>query len=381
MGAEMDSTWWRDIDDLDVDQRRVYSLPIEGRYLIMGPPGSGKTNALLLRAVYLRRSGNGNICVITFGRTLTEFVKQGAAQNGKLPANQVTTFAEWANVLHRRLTGNFITLTDSGNHDLSRRERIDAIRIAISQNNCGEAYYDCILVDEVQDFWRDELIVISMLSRSLFLCGDSRQRIFGRNEGIPTALELGCEEQRLLFHYRIGAEICKVADRIMPDSGKLMDTCQYKEGVLPSSARLHKLNTDREQFSMLLVSLATQVRAFPDELIGVIVFKNETAQRLATALARTELKGKFNLHSRQERSFDLERPITIITAHSAKGAEFRAVHVFKFEEFMRRYTREIAFTTSTRAKTSLDIYYTGEIDGSLEAAFQERRLPSPQEVF
>ncbi len=377
----MDSTWWRDIEDLDVDQRRVYSLPIDGRYLVIGPPGSGKTNALLLRAVYLRRSGNSNICVITFGRTLTEFVRAGATKNGKLPSSQVSTFAEWANTLHWRLTGSYITLEDQNDHDLSRRERIEAIRRAVAEAGCKESYFDCILIDEVQDFWRDEVEVMASLSRNLFFCGDSRQKIYGRNEGIPAAMEFGCQEQRLSYHYRIGHEICKVADRIMPDRDRLMDRCQYNEAVLPSSARLHRMESEQKQFAELVAKLAIQIRIFPDELIGIIVYSNKTAKRVAKALQKTILGSKYSLHSQGNRNFDYSRPITLLTAHSAKGTEFRAVHLFKLEEFMPWYTRELAFTTVTRAKTSLDVYATGEIDGSLEAAFQERRLPSPEEVF
>lgn len=377
----MDSTWWRDIEDLDVDQRAIYSLPIEGRYLVVGPPGSGKTNALLLRAVYLRRSGNQNISVITFGRTLAEFVKNGASLNGKLPPGQITTFAEWAMVLHRRLTGREVELSDPKDHDRSRQERIDSLIKAIEQSNLDDRYYDCLLIDEVQDFWRDELLVMGALTRNLFLCGDSRQRIFGRNEGIATAIELGCSESRLSFHYRIGSEICKVADKILPDSARLMDTCQYNEGLLPSSARLNKCDDDQRQFRLLLDTITTQLRAFPEELIGIIVYTNKTAERVFNALEKTALHGKANLHSRQGRVFDLSRPITVLTAHSAKGSEFRAVHLFKGEEFMPHYTRELAFTTITRAKTSLDVYFTGEIDGSLESAFNEPRIPALTEVF
>lgn len=377
----MDSTWWRDIEDLDVDQRRVYSLPLDGRYLVVGPPGSGKTNALLLRAVYLRRSGNSNICVVTFGRTLTEFVKAGATQNGKLPPNQISTFAEWANTLHWRLTGDYIAISDSATHDQARKERVSAVRAAIAHAKCSDFYFDCILVDEVQDFWREEIEVLSSLSRNLFFCGDSRQRIFGKNEGIPAAMEFGCKEQRLSYHYRIGHEICKIADRVMPDSQKLTDACQYNESILPSGARLHRLDNEQVQYSLLLSTLGTQLRAFPGELIGVVVYSNNTARRIARAFAKSPIAGKYKLHSRDERVFDYSKPVTIITAHSAKGTEFRAVHVFKLEEFMPRYTREIAFTTITRAKTSLDVYATGEIDGSLEAAFQQQRLPSPEEVF
>jgi superfamily I DNA/RNA helicase len=48
----MDS-WWRELGDLNDEQRNVIKLPAEGSFLVNGPPGSGKTNLLLLRANYL----------------------------------------------------------------------------------------------------------------------------------------------------------------------------------------------------------------------------------------------------------------------------------------------------------------------------------------
>ena len=57
----MDETWWRSPDQLDPDQQEIVSLPLEGSHLVVGPPGSGKTNLLLLRASYLARAGFPNI--------------------------------------------------------------------------------------------------------------------------------------------------------------------------------------------------------------------------------------------------------------------------------------------------------------------------------
>lgn len=55
-------TWWLDITDLDDDQKSVIELPPTGNHLIIGPPGSGKTNLLLIRAEYLIRTGLPNVC-------------------------------------------------------------------------------------------------------------------------------------------------------------------------------------------------------------------------------------------------------------------------------------------------------------------------------
>ena len=42
--GERGMSWWFDITDLDDDQKDVIELPPDGDYLILGPPGSGKTN-------------------------------------------------------------------------------------------------------------------------------------------------------------------------------------------------------------------------------------------------------------------------------------------------------------------------------------------------
>src|SRR5258706_20857 len=71
-------TWWRELRDLDADQRAVIALDAEGSFLVKGPPGSGKTNLLLLRANYLTNTEHSNLVIVVFNRTLCEFIRAGA---------------------------------------------------------------------------------------------------------------------------------------------------------------------------------------------------------------------------------------------------------------------------------------------------------------
>ena len=59
----MEASWWTDPKDLDGDQRKVVTLSKTEDHLVIGPPGCGKTNLLLLRATYLHRQGVTNIVV------------------------------------------------------------------------------------------------------------------------------------------------------------------------------------------------------------------------------------------------------------------------------------------------------------------------------
>src|SRR6266704_2387 len=139
----MDSkTWWRSPEDVDADQKKLMTLPPdEPKFLLMGPPGSGKTNVLLLRAVYLIRSGFPNLRVITFGRTLTEFIKSGAEANRKIPPRQIDTHINWQHSLIRDLTGKqFSPSAERLRFPDLRAELLEASKQAADTAGVGEGH-------------------------------------------------------------------------------------------------------------------------------------------------------------------------------------------------------------------------------------------------
>ena len=73
----MDQTWWVSEEQLKGEQKAIVTLPIANSHLILGPPGSGKTNLLLLRANYLHLAGHTNLAIVVFTRTLQEFIVAG----------------------------------------------------------------------------------------------------------------------------------------------------------------------------------------------------------------------------------------------------------------------------------------------------------------
>ena len=86
----MNDTWWVAEGQMDDDQQRVVALPLEEGQLVVGPPGSGKTNLLVLRAKYMVLARRPNFQIVVFTRALREFIAAGAGAYG-VPADKIVT--------------------------------------------------------------------------------------------------------------------------------------------------------------------------------------------------------------------------------------------------------------------------------------------------
>jgi len=88
----MSDTWWKDPSELVQEQLDLLDIPLDEDILIKGPPGSGKTNLLLLRANYLCIGDKPNLNIVVFGSVLRNFMRIGGAQY-KFPENKIVTHA------------------------------------------------------------------------------------------------------------------------------------------------------------------------------------------------------------------------------------------------------------------------------------------------
>ncbi len=380
----MEGEWWKTAAELDGDQKRLIDIGSDGKYLVLGPPGSGKTNILILRATYLYRAGFRNILVVTFTRALKEFIKSGAEERYGLPAPIFTTFASWSQqfVHHAGLSRE----EEGDSFDRARSRRIAGLQDVVAKGSFTNEHYDAILIDEAQDFWRDEIEILSMLTQRIFGVGDSRQRIYGRNEGLEALRDAGCEERRLDFHYRVGRNICRVADRVLKLSGEptLMEASAYSETESRSIVETVQASSFAEQVDEAIRRLTVQVRAYPNQGFGILCPKRVLRDSVWAAIQTSPLASLCLLQSADDsyREFDSTRPICILTVHAAKGMEFRAVHILAAEA-LGVWPREVAFTAITRAKSSLTIYHTAPLPGFLDAALASppAKLPKLEDLF
>jgi superfamily I DNA/RNA helicase len=377
------SLWWVKREQLDRSQiELIENLPLRENHLIYGPPGSGKTNVLLRRAQFVRSQDMPNVLVMTFTRTLTEFVRTGCvdAQDREIfPRSCVTTLESWLRSLYKKHDVQLPADTQ----DLPEWKRQLASGALNFRAGDRQPVYDALFVDEAQDLLPEEIQVLEQWSPVLFFTADDRQKIYGNADGLKYLRSKGTlNEHPLNFHYRVCPELCKMADRILvPANGASMEsTCHYN-GPRPGAIEMHGPMTKDAQVEAAAELIKEQIRVYEDfikqgDRIGIIVARTEDRDFVAEKLEEDwELMGQSKIlrarldeHENYDPSFDPQRPISIVTVQGCKGLEFRAVHWLFCEELKRHHGDEHYYTVVTRAKTRLDVSFARELPDTLARA-------------
>ena len=368
----MNETWWVGEDDLDDDQKKIAALPSEGSHLITGPPGCGKTNLLLLRAKYYTRSKKENILVLVFNRALQDFIISGSTQY-HLPSEIVRTSIAWG-IEFLRQHGKRCNPT--GNFEQKRAQLLRELQELVETQSLKNVY-EAIFLDEAQDYLPEELQLYRRLGRELYASADSRQKIYSGPDSVELLGTLVNKVHPLRFHYRLGLNICRVADSIHVGVGDepLLDTAQYKEKLRPSSAYLVRCHDSDEQAAEIITRLKRQIDAYPDELIGVMCPKQNQRDELYQRIAESEI-GDLAVNQSDDPVFEPGKPIYVSTLHSSKGLEYRATHL-AFAESIRGFSFEknLTYTAVTRTKTALTVYAMREPPGYLVQGINSAHPP------
>lgn len=381
--------WWARKDQLDRDQiRLIEQLPLRESHLVLGPPGSGKTNVLLRRAQFVRTQSMPNVLVLTFTRPLTEFLRTGCTNSRGseiFPRACVSTVESWSRELYRK---HDVPLPEAAG-DLADWKRSLA-KGALGFSAQGRLPpYDALFVDEAQDLLEEEVALLQTWSPVLFFVGDDRQKIYNHTSGLSAirAINPSVSEHSLSFHYRIAPEICQMADRIMKiQGGANLASTQHYSGPTPGRVEAHGPLSDTDQMDLAIGRLRDQIRVYGDfiragDRIGVVVPRRRQRELVLDQLeADPELNGKAQIirarasgdgsHSTE---FDVSKPICILTVAGCKGLEFRCVHWLFCDDLSWRHRSEHYYTVVTRSKTSLDLYFEKDLPQDLA-----RSLPPPE---
>lgn len=365
----MKSAWWKDEADLVGEQSAILDIPPEKSILIKGPPGSGKTNLLLLRANYLALGDHPNLQVVVFGSLLKNFIQIGGVQY-KFPADRVTTHARLFNNILRE---NGVPVDTSGlDLEAAREARAVGVEALISAGKIGKLF-DALLLDEAQDYTVREIRIFSRITSILVAAADEFQKVFNGDDCLPE-LEATIEIKHPLdYHFRNGRDICRIADEILkgyPNHVPLLKNSQYDEKEYPVKISIKKALSIGEQAEAIAVQVQDQLVAYPEETIGIICPRNEEVAAIAATLNEVGLAGSITIC--KDGDFNPETPVWLTTMSAAKGLEFRCVHIagLDFLNRMGGAQKRLAYTAVTRAKTALSFYYENTIPAYLAGALK-----------
>jgi DNA helicase IV len=365
----MKDTWWVNRQQLDDEQKDVLEVDLGKSHLVLGPPGSGKTNLLLLRANFSTLAGRPNVAIVVFTRVLREFIAAGGHAYAFDP-HLIYTSQAWLFWFIRFHGGRVPDVKGLDLQD-SRRVLVEAANQTLDTRRLAKVY-QTIFVDEAQDLSEAELQLFQRAAEDLFIVADSRQQIY-RNQD-PLRVLNNVQVHRLTHNYRNGHAICRVADAIASvgssDYELMVDGSNYNERGMPSSVDVTPCADLDAQIEAMLLRAGKQIIAYPGELIGVIAARRDDVLRLWNAISSSSLSGQaMLLLSEEDFAFDEAKPLCVSTIHSTKGLEFRCLHVLAGEAFRSLYhARNVAYTAVTRAKTVLSFYHSGPLPPFLRAA-------------
>ena len=320
-----------------------------------------------------------------FTRALREFIASGAAKYNFTSKDVTTSHAFWTDLLLQY----GIQLPKEQDFDANRRALVDRVMRLVNDQQL-QGLYQAILLDEAHDFFPEEMELFSRLGRSLFAVADRRQKIYSGEAPFSVLEQIADKQVVLNHHYRNGYRICQFADLLGKDRTSFQEispSSNYDESARPSSVISHRCRSLDEEISLVFDKLDDQLKAYPDEMTGIISPSKDAVDRVWQRISGSKYLGIASRHGdRQHLSFGPNTRICVSTLHTAKGLEFRALHLVSCESLKGRpLPRSLAFTAVTRAKTSLDLYYSGELMGFLEEAVATleppTQLPSLDDVF
>jgi len=318
-------SWLLHRTELTPEQLRIVEMSPESHRLILGPPGSGKTQVLIHRAAYLARNYNSKperFKVLVFTNVIKEYIRSGI-KFLDIPEDSVCTFDRLCLDMYQSHISRSIP-KKNGKPDFVKIQ--SSVLSLVKMSPKIQRSQDFILVDEGQDLVPEAHEMICLMANHVSVFADPQQKIFedGASEDkILSSLRIPNKSISLLGAYRNSPYVSQLAACFISDPAarqkylSQMHTVQkVKERPLLFKALSYEEETDR------LVEII-RARMMMNERIGIFVPTNRYVHGLAKGLQYMGIAVEKAV-KRGEYDFNNASP-KIATYHQAKGLTFDTV--------------------------------------------------------
>ena len=369
--------WMVKESELDDDQIKVLNATNDKSCIVSGCAGSGKSILALIKAQRIQREKGDDYQIIVYTKALCRYMEAGREElNLK---NEFSFHQEWK---YRRMPKTY-----ANGQTYMVYERGDNGKL-IPKNPLPTSDY--IIVDEIQDFSKEEILEFVNASRkNFFFFGDTAQSIY---DGLKSTMKVEdinymlTQEQRaksfeLFRNYRLPKTVAKVVQYIGIDlDGFDLDTYKSQETAVPRFIRYDSLDSQ-------VNSIARLIKGGAISDVAILVTHNEDVKRLSDMLnyhninheAKYEVYRDMNGNTTHKKKtdnitnrwiktsdnldFSTENP-KVMTYHSAKGLQFGTVFLPKvaiLDSAISKSEQKALYVAMTRTYRNLYVMYNGSL--------------------
>ena len=350
--------------ELSPDQEAVFDLPVEGRYLVVGSPGTGKTVMALMRAQMLRDLAADSPATfaaptfLVYNQVLRQFLTQSISRHAidGLAQTYHRFFFDWF--------PSFFGIEVPHEPGNPYEFRWQAMReIARAHTGFGtEAPIQHLIVDEGQDFPPAFYEFISLIAANITVFADDNQTIreaakSSSIDQIKSKIDFDASRD-LTTNFRNTRQIADVAASFYAGTPSQRPTPPTRNGPSPKLIRYPSLQAQAD-------AIALYERARPRSFIGVIAERHAVLESIHAQLQGQTINPirYFNPQAGQ-RFINFAQPgIFLLTYLSVKGLEFDVVFLPGVDVWRNR-NQEVAqhlmaaFVQTSRPRHDLRVLHT-----------------------
>ena len=305
--------------ELDEDQIKVLMATNEKSCLVNGCAGSGKSVLALIKAQRIQKEKGDDYQIIVYTKALCNYMNAGRKILGL--HNNFYFYEEWRWKKTMKAYANGISYLVYEKDEFGNKVP-----------NMPKADY--IIVDEIQDFTREEILeFIKATRKHFFFFGDTAQSIY---QGLKETMALNainrlfdCNNEPKNFslyrNYRLPIPVARIVKYIGIDLDSYDEkTYKSKETAVP---KFIKYDSPNEQVSA--IARIIKQRSLTD--VGILLPNNEDVKTVGHMLNSNEVDHEVKFidkenwrNSIDSLDFSTSNP-KVMTYHSAKGLQFEAV--------------------------------------------------------
>lgn len=354
-------TWLLPRNELTPEQNRAIELDTSEHKVVLGGPGSGKTQILLHRAKFLRdrfQISSNRLHIFVFTNVLKNYISS-ALSILDIPLDCVTTFDFWCvDYFQRNIRYNLPWNRQERcpDFDIIRKEVLDYI----TKKNINPLY-DFTLVDEGQDLDQISFEIIKKISRHITVCIDYKQKIYEQGateEKIMEILGIKRTNLHLLDVFRCCPYVVQLASFFIDneqDKKFYLNQSRTEQTEKEKPLLYFAMNQQDEDNKILDLINA---RIFKNERIGIFLPTNKYVRIYAKKLINMGVDVEWRISQEEDDNsqynFNSPKP-KILTYHSAKGLTFDSVIIPKlitsaFPKIFMNEIHRLLFVGITRAQ-------------------------------